>query len=1341
MIRCPRCGRRLVDAAPVCAKHGPAAVEELTQQVADSLPPIAAFEELGYRNLRALGRGGYGVVYAAERASDGARAAIKLAPLDRRDAAESLQREAAMLRSVGAPLVPEVYDAGKTERYNYVAMERVALPTLADLLLRFGGPAPLDRFESLAYAILAPLEEIHRRGIVHRDLKPENIFVPDTGDARLIDFGLAQERSATVESLHQTEMSAVGDDAGTAEYMSPEQCDGIVDADNRSDIYSVGTLFYEILSGAPPFWGRAADVREAHRSKRPVPLSLKIACPPELDALIRCCLAKDRAQRFADVAALRRAIQVAMRARLPSLRPQASIPAPPLSQKPAAPAAREKRSMGLIFFESRSGLQAVQAVVTSTGGQIVQTNGAQYVAAFGHDIGDNPARIAMVVAHRLASSKLTQRILVDVATVSVQQRPDGSKRIFSPVLTKTDRFPTVKDPEGVMLTAAAADVLPDLEPQLIEGRTDRFTVLLKQSANELTTLGIGVAPLLGRDDEMARLLASAESAATQARPALATVLGPAGYGRTHIAGVIARELDKSTSGFQLLRLNLQEGASSAGQVLRELLSLLLDISDAPSDPSQAKAELQARLGDVGEGTAAAVAHVIGWLGADHPEVRRILSAPGALRHAIARALGETLRRRAQHKPLALIIDDAHLADDATLDALEYATLPSAGVKLWICATVRPNFLGARPNWGSRAAAAERVTLGPLDAKAACELARRLLLPAEHTPEAVLMRLVERTQGEPRLLVELVRGLKRDGFVRRSARGGAYYLATEELDKLPDLPIVQWNAIREIEALPAQLAGHARLASVLGSNFTVVEIEALLTALERDKLPDDMQLDAGVGVRRLLDSGILVRHKSNALNFRHSLLRDTVYQMLPDAERKRLHRAAFEAYRTLSLPDEVRLPRLALHAAQCGERAVAAETYLELARGYSRVQAYLEAEAAYTYALDNFAENDERVMEAARGRGLMRSRLGRQEPALVDLRRARELAHTAGEVERELELMLDEATVLDWMREGNQSRELTQTVAESQHVLSPLLKARLTMSIARAHNRRGESEASISVGQEAVRLAEALGDEGYETRIIALLMLGTDFAYSGKLEPAQRCFEQVIREAGSRGDTWHVAAAHCNRAPLWHGLRDVERLRADLSRTVQLSREIGEASIEWVAVYNLGESEYVIARIDAARECARRALELAKQLFGDSNRETSVSELLLARIALYSDELAAAREHVNNIRERTARGLAAGERDAELEPGQLTMMQMVELGLGDAGDEAWQSLIEKMRSLEMQAAEEVEILERAALAALHAGEFERGRKLYDQARAICEQKPNLMSDRVESRLGPMLAPAS
>lgn len=994
--------------------------------------------------------------------------------------------------------------------------------------------------------------------------------------------------------------------------------------------------------------------------------------------------------------------------------------------------------MGLVFFESRAGVGTVQGVVTSAGGQIVQTNGAQYVAAFGHDVGDNPARTAVIAAHRLASAKLAQRLLVDVATVSVQNRPDGSRRIWSAVLTKADRFPKTDDPSGVLLSAAAADVLPDLEPRPLPGREDRFVLPLTQSANELTTLGIEVAPLLGRDAEMTRIMASVDRAAQRSLPTLVTVLAAAGYGRTHLAGALARELDRSPHGFELIRLTAQEGVASASQVLPELMRRLLDLPVTLEQTDRARTLLASRLGDLGEGVWAAAAHVLGWIGADHPEVRRLLSAPGALRHATARVAGEAIRRRALQKPLCLLLDDAQLLDDATLDALEYATLPETRARLWVCVLARPSFMGARPSWGTRAGSTERVTLGPLAPEDASELARRLLLPAEYIPESVLRFLVERTQGVPRLLVELVRGLKRDGFVRRAERGTGYYFATDELDKLPDLPIVQWNAIREIEALPEQLAGHARLASVLGVNFTVAEVDALLTALEREHMPEDMQLDAGVGVQRLVDTGLLVRQRGGLLNFRHALLRDTVYQLVPEAQRARLHRAAFEAYRSLSLPAELRLPRLALHAARSGERAVAAATYLELARGYARVQAYLEAEAAYSHALDNLEDTDARTIEAARGRGLMRSRLGRQEGALIDLRKARERAHATGATEQELELMLDEATVLDWTREGNQSRALALQVQDSGYPLSPRLRARLAMSLARSHHRRGETEASLQVGSEAVQLAAALGDEGYETRIIAALMVATECANAGQLAQAEEGFLEVITEAGSRGDLWHVAAAYTNRATLWHGLRNVERLLSDLATTVRLSREIGEASLEWVAVYNLAESEYVMGKLDEARERARRALDLSKQLFGDLNREVSVSELLLARIALYAEDLEAAARHAQSIAERTTRAQVAGESDAELEPGQQTLLEMVLLGTRGAPFSAWQNVLSRTRSFQLQPMEEVELLERAVLEALRAGEYAQGRELYQQARSISAQKPNLISERVDARLGPMFA---
>jgi tetratricopeptide (TPR) repeat protein len=529
--------------------------------------------------------------------------------------------------------------------------------------------------------------------------------------------------------------------------------------------------------------------------------------------------------------------------------------------------------------------------------------------------------------------------------------------------------------------------------------------------------------------------------------------------------------------------------------------------------------------------------------------------------------------------------------------------------------------------------------------------------------------------------------------------------------------------------------------VLGNHFTVPELEALQSMLEREPLADDAQLDAGVGVQRLVEGGLLLRHRAGRLSFRHALLRDTIYQLLPEAQRARLHRAAFEAYRSLELPVELRLPRLARHAAQCGERAVAADTYLSLARSYARVQTYLEAEAAFSHALDNLDASDARSIEAARGRGLMRSRLGRQEGALADVRQARERAHALGDLQQELELMLDEATVLDWTREGNQSRALAEQVSAAQAALSPLLAARLAMSLARSHHRRAEVEASVRLGQQAVQLAEALGDEAYETRVIALLMLATDYANSSRLPEAQRAFEQVIAEASSRGDIWHVAAAHCNRAALWHGLRDVTQLRSDLARTVQLSREIGEASLEWVATYNLAESQYVLGQLAEARERAQRAFALSKQLFGEGNREVSVCELLLARIALYEEDLPAAGRHVQAIRERAQRALAAGEQDAELEPGQAIMLEMLDLGTRGAGLPEWQALLSRTRSFQLQPMEDVELLERASLCALQAGEYEAGRALFERARAISAQKPNLISERVEARLGPLFAPAA
>ncbi len=190
------------------------------------------------------------------------------------------------------------------------------------------------------------------------------------------------------------------------------------------------------------------------------------------------------------------------------------------------------------------------------------------------------------------------------------------------------------------------------------------------------------------------------------------------------------------------------------------------------------------------------------------------AAPGAIRSAAARALGEGLRVMAARRPLALLVDDVHFVDETALDAIEYAALKEAGAPVWVLAVGRPSFAGARTGWAGRAAERQSVTLAALEPPAAAELARRLLAPVEKVPASALARLAERTMGVPLLLVELCRGLKRDGVVRKSDMG-AWVLATDELERLPDLPLVQWLASRETESLPPDLLAHARLASVLG----------------------------------------------------------------------------------------------------------------------------------------------------------------------------------------------------------------------------------------------------------------------------------------------------------------------------------------------------------------------------------------------------------------------------------------------------------------------------------------------------------------------------------------------
>jgi serine/threonine-protein kinase len=215
------------------------------------------------------------------------------------------EREARAVASLNHPCIAAVYDAGSlplVPSRPYMVMEYVSGETLADQLL-LGLPSMA---EALGWAdgILAALECAHAAGVVHRDIKPANVMVTRSGLVKVMDFGIVHVIGAEHSTLTSTHTVV-----GTAAYMAPEQAQGrLVDA--RSDLYAVGCLLYELLTGRPPYQGEMPlDVMYQHVHEQPVPPSLRaLGIPAQLDAVVLRALAKDPEDRFPSATEMREAL-------------------------------------------------------------------------------------------------------------------------------------------------------------------------------------------------------------------------------------------------------------------------------------------------------------------------------------------------------------------------------------------------------------------------------------------------------------------------------------------------------------------------------------------------------------------------------------------------------------------------------------------------------------------------------------------------------------------------------------------------------------------------------------------------------------------------------------------------------------------------------------------------------------------------------------------------------------------------------------------------------------------------------------------------------------------------
>src|SRR3954465_13507362 len=246
-----------------------------------------------YRIVRKLGTGGMANVYLAEDEVLGRRVAIKI--LNDRHAGddqfvERFRREAKNAASLSHPNIVSIYDRGQAEGTYYIAMEYLDGRSLKELIVA-RGPAPVNVAIEYARQILAAIRFAHRHGIVHRDIKPPNVLVDAEGRLKVTDFGIARAGAS--------QMTEAGSIIGTAQYLSPEQARG-APVDQTSDLYSVGVVLYELLTGQVPFTGDTPlEIAMKHLSEVPKPPSEhRDDVPHDLDSVVLRALAKEPSERY-----------------------------------------------------------------------------------------------------------------------------------------------------------------------------------------------------------------------------------------------------------------------------------------------------------------------------------------------------------------------------------------------------------------------------------------------------------------------------------------------------------------------------------------------------------------------------------------------------------------------------------------------------------------------------------------------------------------------------------------------------------------------------------------------------------------------------------------------------------------------------------------------------------------------------------------------------------------------------------------------------------------------------------------------------------------------------------
>ncbi len=804
---------------------------------------------------RLAGSGGMGTVYRALDRVTGGPVALKVMS-DAGQHEDRFAREVQVLAQLQHPAIVRYVAHGSAAfGQPYLAMEWLEGVDLSHRLAHAGLSVP----ESLEIArrLAEGLAVAHARGVIHRDVKPSNVLLVEGDPARatLLDFGIVQIQLALGGAPPLR--TQTGTILGTVGYMSPEQAIADRQLDARVDVFALGCVLFECLTGRPAFSGQhvAAVLAKVLREEAPRVRDLRPELPASLDDLVMRMLAKNRAARPADGAAVL--------AELLALGDVTGA-APVCVASPSVGLSSREQRLVVVLLARVPDSPAVAEIVRQHAGEPARlANGALLVT-----LGSRTATAEQTVSIADCALELHERFPPARIALALGRARVHGNGTQGPTIDRAASLLAESTSAGVWVDEATAALL-ETRFDVRHGGASASVEGRRGGLESPRTLLGKATPCVGRDKELALLEATWRECASDSVARAVLVTGPAGQGKSRVRHELLAHVTvgRPDAGVLMARAD-PVGAGSSFLLVRQLVRAAAGLRESAPAGEQ-DAALRAYVARRCPG--ADVPRIADFLGAlvgliaperPSPEMRAAQSDPQVMALWLRRSFAEWIAAECAARPLLVVLEDLHWGDLPSVTYLARALRDLADQPLMVLAFARPEVRDAFPNlW--HGVEVQEVPLARLTPRAAERLVRAVLGDGPSTE--VVARIVERADGNAFFLEELI---------RRVAEGGG--------DALPDSVIALVQS--RLEHLDDEARRIVRAASVFGEVFWKGAVGALLGSAR----------DLDAWLESLAEADIIVLAASSRFagereyTFRHGLVREVAYSMLTDLDATTAH---------------------------------------------------------------------------------------------------------------------------------------------------------------------------------------------------------------------------------------------------------------------------------------------------------------------------------------------------------------------------------------------------------------------------------------------------------------------